>query len=125
MPTYDPTPASAAALKNHTERGRSRVRIHATAYHRVSRHAIEPSPTITSNARCTMLASTTLGRASALKVERPRTTVSGEKPASSELSVGIDNPNTTRPSPPKMPPRTSGLWLCVVHVISIAANLAG
>ena len=86
-----------------------------------------PSPTITSQARCTTLTSWIVGRSSAGVSSRPWTTVDVPVLGSdrNEARPGIGMPPTTSPSELRCPSSTSGTSLLVLGTISIAANLVG
>ena len=121
------TPEAAAARRNHLLAGILRRNIQLAPYHTDSRNSSVPRPTMTSQARWTMLTWRTVGRSSAGTVSSPCTTVA--RPVlgsdSHEASPGMGMPPLTVPSSLSRPSSVSGTSLLVVGTSSIAANLTG
>ena len=86
-----------------------------------------PRPTITSQARWTVLTSRVVGRSSAGNASSPCTTVLVPVLGSDshDASPGIAIPPVTSPSEFRRPSSVSGTSLSVSGTSSIAANLVG
>ena len=84
-------------------------------------------PTITSQARWTVLASRVVGRSSSGKLSRPWITVFAPSPGSEsqEARSGMGMPPVTSSWALSRPSRVSGTWLSVCGTSSMAANFVG
>ena len=113
--------ATTAARRNQRERGRSRFRHQATTNQSASSDSALAAPTITSNARWTMVEG---GRSAGGTAFMPTIFVSARKPVRNDARSGIGMPPVGTPSF-MWPPSRSGTWVAVSATISIAANLTG
>ena len=86
-------PETATARRNHFVCGMSRLRHHAHANHSPSRISIEQTPTIVSNAQCSIVLAG--GRSSGGTESSPVTCVSVLQPTRNESKPGIPIPPLT------------------------------
>nr|WP_255371904.1 hypothetical protein [Cellulosimicrobium sp. CUA-896] len=127
MATTDSTPDDAASHRNTLLRGMRRRKSQVAPYQADSRNSSVPIPTMTSQARCTMFTSRTVGRSSGGTLSSPSTTV--DRPVlgsdSHDARPGIGSPPDTVPSSFRRPSSVSGTSELVVGTSSMAANLTG